>query len=188
MSGSLSRRVGPVRTSVVAVLPLRSVSVVVAAGSCNRSWQRRLLPTHSFASYRPRHAGAAPPGWPGRRGYIWCEFLAAGATPFTASCRRPRPLPPEAAASKDTSELAPTAGVSSRGRRPGPNNRGEPSSVEPPSSAGQFRRHGPCATMRSAWAEGRALLAKQPERRPRGQHRMGRHEAARCHAGLAPRR
>ena len=29
---------------------------------------------------------------------------------------------------------------------------------------------------------------EQPERRPRGQHRMGRHEAALCHSGLAPKR
>ena len=30
------------------------VSVVVAAGSCDRSWPTRLLPTHSFARYRSR--------------------------------------------------------------------------------------------------------------------------------------
>jgi len=158
VSDRLPCLVGPVPTPAVAGLAIsRSVSVAVAAGSRDRSWQRRSLPTHSFASYRPRHAGAAPPGWPGRRGYIWCEFLAAGATPFTASCRRPRPLSPEADASKDTSELAPTGGVSSRGQRPGPNNRGEPSSVAPPPSAGDSggvapvlqcgrpgRRVGPC--------------------------------------------
>ena len=85
--------------------------------------------------------------------------------------------------------------------RVGPNGRGlEPRSAartEQPGRAfvrrassfcGRFRGRGPCATMRSAWAEGRALLAKQPERRPRGQHRMGRHDAALFHSGLAPKR
>src|SRR5580692_8004103 len=32
------------------------VSVVVATGSCNRSCPTRLLPNHSFARYRSRHA------------------------------------------------------------------------------------------------------------------------------------
>jgi hypothetical protein len=44
------------------------------------------------------------------------------------------------------------------------------------------------ATMQSTWAEDRALLWKQPERRPRGQDRMGRHDAALFHSGLAPKR
>src|SRR5262245_35117151 len=75
VSGRLPCLLGPVPTPAVAGLAVsRSVSVVVAAGSRDRSWQRRSLPTHSFASYRPRHAGAAPPGLPGGRGFIWCEF------------------------------------------------------------------------------------------------------------------
>jgi hypothetical protein len=32
------------------------------------------------------------------------------------------------------------------------------------------------------------LKARQLERRPRGQDRMGRHDAALCHSGLAPKR
>src|ERR1700745_1685030 len=42
--------------------------------------------------------------------------------------------------------------------------------------------------MHLAWAEDRALLRKQPERRPRGQDRMGRHDAALFYSGLAPKR
>jgi hypothetical protein len=37
------------------------VSVVVATGSCNRSFQRRLLPTHSFARYRSRESRVVLP-------------------------------------------------------------------------------------------------------------------------------
>ena len=149
--------IGPVQTPVVSRL-----AVLVRLGCRRRGKLRSFLAEaiapHTFLRELPApHGGAAPPALPGGRGYIWCEFLAAGATPFTASCRRPRPLPPEAAASKDTSELAPTGGVSSRGQRPGPNNRGEPSSVAPPPSAGDSggvapvlqcgrpgRRVGPC--------------------------------------------
>src|SRR5688572_10007497 len=43
-------------------------------------------------------------------------------------------------------------------------------------------------TMQLTWAEDRALLWKQPERRPRGQDRMGRHDAALFHSGLALKR
>jgi hypothetical protein len=43
-------------------------------------------------------------------------------------------------------------------------------------------------TVTPTWAGGRALLAKQPQRRPGGRHRTGRHEAALSHSGLAPRR
>jgi hypothetical protein len=38
------------------------VPVVVATGSCNRSFLARLLPTHSFARYRSRVSRAALPG------------------------------------------------------------------------------------------------------------------------------
>ncbi len=47
---------------VAVVLGSSVVSVVVAAGSCNRSFPARLLPTHSFAEYRPRLPWVAPPG------------------------------------------------------------------------------------------------------------------------------
>src|SRR5262249_57379222 len=48
--------------AVAVVSFLAFVSVVVATGSCNRSFQRRLLPTHSFARYRSRETRAALPG------------------------------------------------------------------------------------------------------------------------------
>lgn len=58
-----------------------AAEVVVAAGSCDRSFQSRLLPTHSFASRLPRDPRAAPPRSGGCISVL-CEFLAERVTPF----------------------------------------------------------------------------------------------------------
>ena len=64
-------------------------SVVVAAGSCDRSCRPRLLPTHSFARYRWRLSSAALHSGC-RRVHIWCEFLAERATPSNGVVRLAR--------------------------------------------------------------------------------------------------
>ena len=64
---------------------VRFSSVVVAAGSCDRSCRPRLLPTHSFARYRWRLSSAALHGRC-RRVDIWCEFLAERTTPSKSTC------------------------------------------------------------------------------------------------------
>src|SRR5262249_43870487 len=105
--------------------------------------------------------------------------------------RRAGWLPPsltKAAASKDRLELAPTGGISSCRKATPIEQPGR--SVAPLFSSlfcpvPQPLRGGyNTADLGGGWGS----AAKQPERRPRGQHRMGRHEAALCHSGLAPKR
>src|SRR5262249_45992912 len=62
--------------------------------------------------------------------------------------------------------------------------RGSVNLLSVPSDIGPFG----ATTIPLTWAEGRASAGKQPERRPRGQDRMGRHDAALFHSGLARKR
>src|SRR5262249_37540754 len=94
---------------------LQFVSVVVAAGSCNRSLPTRLLPKHSFARYSSRSTVSSS-AWHGqsRCGFIWCEFLAVRATPFKASCglassflaEAPHPRSPSSWPKREGSQVA----------------------------------------------------------------------------------
>ena len=143
VSDRLPFLIGPVQTPVVGRLAV-SVRLGCRRRGKLQSFFAEAIAPHTFLRESPApRGGAAPPGLPGRRGLIWCEFLAARATPFTASCRPPRPFSAEAAPSTVTSESAPTGGVSSRAQRPGPNNRGEPWSRKPPPSALRVGRASP---------------------------------------------
>jgi hypothetical protein len=125
----------------------------------------------------------------GRRGFVWCEFLAVRATPFNASCCLAsaifsrKLLHPRSHSSWPKREGSQVATGQLRS-----NNRVEFGFVMSPSCGVAIRRSWSFATMQLTWAEDRALLRKQPERRPRGQDRMGRHDAALFRSGLAPMR
>jgi hypothetical protein len=160
-------------------------SVVVAAGSCNRSCQKRLLPTHSFAKYRSRLPGAALPAlsWqmqiylvriPRRKGHSLHSVVLLTSTIAGPSRRIQGPHR-----------------VGPNGRdlklRQGNRDRTTGQILASPGSF-QLKHQLRTATIPLTWAEDRATAGKQPERRPRGQHRMGRHDAALFHSGLAPKR
>jgi hypothetical protein len=121
--------------------------------------------------------------WPDRCGFIWCEFLAVRATPFRASCGLAPSFLAEAPHPGSSSSWPNREGSQVAAGQLRSNNRSNLDSLRPPFCC----RWSP-ATMPSTWAEGRASAEKQPERRPRGQHRMGRHDAALFHSGLAPKR
>ena len=61
------------------------VSVVVAAGSCDRSFQWRLLPNHSFARYHAR-VSVSSSAWSWQTQMCLVRIPPEGATPISASC------------------------------------------------------------------------------------------------------
>jgi hypothetical protein len=65
------------------------------------------------------------------------------------------------------------------------NNRAAASHPQYPLCFIRFDSPSSLTTIPLTWAEDRATAGKQPERRPRGQHPMGRHDAALFHWGLA---
>ena len=126
----------------------------------------------------------------GRCGFIWCEFLAVRATPYTASCGQASTIAGERRRIQGRTRVGPHGRdlklpSSNSDRATGPHR------VHPVSLL--FLRCSSCvilpaATMPLTWAEDRASAEKQPQRRPRGQHPRGRHDAALCYWGLAPKR
>jgi hypothetical protein len=155
----------------------RGVAIVLVRGDCPQA-----IPSRETAHVgRGRLCRVCP----GRRGCIWCEFLAVRPLYSEHRAADSRPLRAEAAASTVTFELAQTGGISSCHTT---------TRIEQPGCIvirqasfwlwGVSRGARPCATMRLTWAEGRALLRSNPSAVPGANTRMGRHDAALFHSGI----
>lgn len=160
---------------------LREVAIVL----CRRDCSQHIPSQGTTHDDREQLCPATGPGGCGR---IWCEFLTVRATPSRATCCWPRPLLADAAASTVRLELAPTGGISSC-RQATPIE--QPGRSFPPllsSLVCPVRQPLRGAYNTTGLGGGEGSARKQPERRPRGQGRMGRHDAALFHSGLAPKR
>ena len=157
----------------------------VASVLCRRDCSQLILSQGTAPDHREQ---LGPVTDPGRCGRIWCEFLTARATPYTATCWPASPI-----ADESRRIQGPT--------RVGPNGRdlklphGNSDRTTGPKLGSSFllsvlsRSTAPSGRLPYLRPGRRVGLCCEATRAPsQGQHRMGRHEAALCHSGLAPKR